>query len=104
MLLVLDVSGSMGDRSPATGATKLDLAKQAAVASLDQFKDDDEVGLRIFSTHIDGRRDVQTDFLDLVPVRRSGRTASSCAERIQDLVPAQRHAALRGDRRPRTRR
>ncbi|HEX2029650.1 MAG TPA: substrate-binding and VWA domain-containing protein, partial [Nitriliruptorales bacterium] len=49
VLLVLDVSGSMGDPAgQGTRDTKLDLAKQAAIDALDQFKDDDQVGLRIF--------------------------------------------------------
>ena len=33
-------------RRPGRGETKLDLAKQAAIEALDQFKDEDEVGLR----------------------------------------------------------
>ena len=32
--------------------TKLDLAKQAAIDALDEFKPDDEVGLRIFTTDV----------------------------------------------------
>ena len=53
VLLVLDISGSMGD--PATDdATKLDLAKEAAVSALDQFKDADEVGLWVFTTDLGG--------------------------------------------------
>ncbi|HEX7135694.1 MAG TPA: extracellular solute-binding protein, partial [Iamia sp.] len=49
--IVLDVSGSMGELATADGSeTKLDLAKEAAITALDQFKDDDEVGLRIFTT------------------------------------------------------
>ena len=41
---------------PDTGETRLDLAKRAAIEALDQFKDDDEVGLRIFTTNEDGHR------------------------------------------------
>src|SRR5262249_1138476 len=51
VLLVVDVSGSMGDKVDANN-TKLDLAQKAAADSLDQFRDDDLVGLRIFSTHL----------------------------------------------------
>jgi Ca-activated chloride channel family protein len=43
ILLVLDVSGSME-------GTKLDLMTRAAAQALDQFKDEDEVGLRVFSS------------------------------------------------------
>ena len=49
----MDVSGSMGDLGPASRpTTKLELASDAAIAALDQFKDEDEVGLRIFTTDI----------------------------------------------------
>ncbi|MFM2078339.1 MAG: hypothetical protein RJA49_2229, partial [Actinomycetota bacterium] len=49
VLLVVDVSGSMGDQASQNGsATKLELAQQAATSSLGQFKDDDLVGLWIF--------------------------------------------------------
>ena len=45
VLLLVDVSGSMGEvADPDTGATKLDLAKSAAISALDDFNDDDEVG------------------------------------------------------------
>ena len=57
VLLVLDVSGSMSEvADQETGETRLDLAKRAAIEALDQFKDEDEVGLRIFTTNEDGHR------------------------------------------------
>jgi Ca-activated chloride channel family protein len=63
--IVLDVSGSMGDPATSDGPeSKLDLAKQAAITALDQFKDEDEVGLRIFST---GLGDGTASFVDLAP-------------------------------------
>lgn len=62
IIMVFDVSGSMGDLG-GEGYSKLDLAKQAVLASLDQFKPEDEVGLWIFSTELDGDR----DYLELVP-------------------------------------
>ena len=72
VLLVIDVSGSMGDRGRRTAATtKLDLAKQAATAALDEFKDDDEVGLRVFSTDLGPTS--RRDYLDLVPIGPIGR-------------------------------
>ncbi len=66
-LLVIDVSGSMGDEADArSGATKLDLAKKAAIAALGQFQPEDEVGLRIFSTEIGTSE--PTDYRDVVPI------------------------------------
>ena len=50
VLLVIDVSGSMGDPVPNSGDTKLELAKRAAIRALGQFASDDDVGLWIFSS------------------------------------------------------
>jgi Ca-activated chloride channel family protein len=86
VLLVVDVSGSMGEEAtPGSVTTKLELAKQAAIASLGQFKDDDEVGLRIFTTEITGEPGV--DYLDLVPVAPIGPQRDELASRIENLVP-----------------
>src|SRR5206468_7716968 len=65
VLLVIDVSGSMGDNA-GNGTSKLDLAKQAAVQALGQFSPYDQVGLRIFSSGIS--RSEPTDYLDLCPI------------------------------------
>ena len=51
--LVIDISGSMSD--PAgddSGATKLELAVDAALGAIDQFGPRDVVGLRVFSTKL----------------------------------------------------
>jgi Ca-activated chloride channel family protein len=86
VLLVIDVSGSMGEPGdPDTGATKLDLAKDAAVAALEEFKDDDEVGLWIFSTDLGDNAD--QDVLELLPPTRVGDVREQLAGRIRDLVP-----------------
>ena len=67
VLLVIDVSGSMGDPAgEGTSATKLELARDAASAALDQFKDSDQVGLRIFTTDIGDV--IGETSIDLVPV------------------------------------
>src|SRR4029453_18293852 len=64
VLLVLDISGSMGE--PATDTeTKLDLAKQAAATAVGQFKDADEVGLWVFSTDLGGD---DPNYREAVPV------------------------------------
>ncbi|MCI0634473.1 MAG: substrate-binding and VWA domain-containing protein, partial [Actinobacteria bacterium] len=88
VLLVIDVSGSMGDLGDeATGETKLDLAKRAAISALDEFKPDDQVGLRIFSTEISGSE--PTDYLDLVDIGPIGQNRELIASRIRDLIPTQ---------------
>jgi Ca-activated chloride channel family protein len=52
VLLILDVSGSMGQSVEGAGMSRLDLAKDAAVTALDGFADHDEVGLWVFSTEL----------------------------------------------------
>jgi Ca-activated chloride channel family protein len=65
VLLVLDVSGSMQETT-ANGKSKLEVAKQAAVQSLDLFAADDEVGLWTFSTEQQGTSN--PPYNELVPV------------------------------------
>ncbi|MGH9032157.1 MAG: extracellular solute-binding protein [Acidimicrobiia bacterium] len=88
VMLVIDVSGSMGDPGDeTTGETKLDLAKRAAISALDQFKPEDEVGLRIFSTEISATE--PTDYVDVVEIGPIGQNREVLASRIRDLVPTQ---------------
>jgi Ca-activated chloride channel family protein len=87
VLLVLDVSGSMGDAADQEGHTKLDLAKQASIDALAQFKSDDQVGLRIFSTDISASP--PTDYVDLVPVGPIGSQREQLATKIRSLTPTQ---------------
>jgi Ca-activated chloride channel homolog len=88
VLMVIDVSGSMGEAaSGEDGPTKLDLVKRAAVDALDQFKPDDDVGLWIFSTEI--TRDEPTDYLEVLPIAPIGAQREAMAARIDDLVPTQ---------------
>jgi len=69
VLLVLDVSGSMQ-------GTKIDLMKQASVDALDQFADDDEVGLRTFASSV----------VDLMPVAPIGPHRQELKREIASLV------------------
>jgi Ca-activated chloride channel homolog len=88
VMIVIDVSGSMSEEAaPGSSDTKLDLAKRAAISSLGNFKDDDEVGLRIFSTDLPG--DESPNYLDLLPVAPIGPVRDQMAARIDDLVPVQ---------------
>jgi Ca-activated chloride channel homolog len=85
VLLVIDVSGSMGDPATEDGfETKLDLAKQAAIAALGEFNENDEVGLRVFSTDLTS--DGATS-LDLVPIGPIGQQRADLSRAIDDLVP-----------------
>jgi Ca-activated chloride channel homolog len=84
VLLVMDVSGSMGDPVAGTNDSKLDLAKRAAASALGQFKDDDLVGLRIFSSEIGPQGE---DVIDLLPIAPIGRTREQMRSAIGNLVP-----------------
>ncbi len=87
VLLLMDVSGSMDNLAdPETGATKLDLAKQATITALDEFNDDDEVGLWVFTTDLGDPNDPQ-QFLELVPIGRIGDVREGLRNKIRDLVP-----------------
>ncbi|HEY8217267.1 MAG TPA: extracellular solute-binding protein [Acidimicrobiia bacterium] len=88
VLLVMDVSGSMGDEAdPKSGDTKLDLAKRAATAALGEFNPDDEVGLRIFSTDISNRE--PTDYKDVVDIGPMSVNRPDLESSIERLVPTQ---------------
>ena len=84
VLFVIDVSGSMGERAGAGIETQLDLAKRAAISSLVNFKADDEIGVRIFSTSItaDG-----ADYLDLVPIGPVAANREAIRLAIDGLIP-----------------
>ncbi len=86
VLLLIDVSGSMGDPAAAgSDETKLDLARQAAINALDQFADRDIVGLRIFSTDLGGPdSDEYVDLVEPGPIRD---VASELSEQIDGLFP-----------------
>ncbi|WP_410587325.1 substrate-binding and VWA domain-containing protein [Amycolatopsis sp. lyj-23] len=84
VLLVVDVSGSMGDEVRGTGKSKIDLAKQAAIDSLGQFVPRDQVGLWQFATHLDGDKDYQ----ELLPVQALGNSGKeTLAMRLSGLTP-----------------
>ncbi|CAN5552955.1 substrate-binding and VWA domain-containing protein [soil metagenome] len=86
VMLVLDVSGSMGDPADPDnpgGPTRLDLAKQAVSDGLGDFKDEDLVGLRTFTTDDDGKPIVT----DLAPVAPIGPNREALANQVNSLVP-----------------
>jgi Ca-activated chloride channel family protein len=84
VLLVLDISGSMGEIVTDDGKTRLDLAQQAAVGALDQFKDTDDVGLWAFSTDLGGP---DPNVRELVPLGQIGETRPAIAQAIESQFP-----------------
>jgi Ca-activated chloride channel family protein len=86
VLLVIDISGSMKERAGTDSRdTKLDLAKQAAVDSLVDFKSNDLVGLRVFSTSI--APEPQPNWIDLVPIGPMSQNEASLRDQIEQLMP-----------------
>lgn len=88
VLLVLDVSGSMdepADPDDPASETKLDLAKRAAIDALDEFKGDDEVGLRVFSTNLGPGED--ENYLDLLEIQPMSTNRERLAGQIRDQLP-----------------
>jgi Ca-activated chloride channel family protein len=83
VLLVLDISGSMGELAT-DDATKLDLAKEAAVSALGQFKDADEVGLWVFSTDLGG---ADPNYREAVPIAPIGENRSVLEDQILAQFP-----------------
>ncbi len=87
VLLVVDVSASMGERaSPDSPATKLELATRAAADSLDQLDPDDQLGLRRFSTGLGA--DGQALWIDETPVGSMSAVADRIARELKELTPA----------------
>ncbi len=87
VLFVIDVSGSMGEAADDSSSdTKLDLAKRATVAALDEFKADDEIGLTIFSTDVGG---LGIDSVEVIPIGAASANREQMAEAVRNLTPVQ---------------
>jgi Ca-activated chloride channel homolog len=73
VLVVIDKSGSMNEKVPDTAKSKLELAKAAAIDSLSEFADQDEVALWQFSSKLDGDKDYQelSPFAKMNPAHRA---------------------------------
>ncbi|MGH9164879.1 MAG: substrate-binding domain-containing protein [Acidimicrobiales bacterium] len=84
VLMVVDVSNSMGEEV-ADGQTKLERAKAAAITAIGQFKAEDEVGLRIFSTDIGPKE--HPDYVDVVPIGPIGANREVIRGELRNLVP-----------------
>ena len=84
VLLLLDVSGSMGAQVGSAGATKLELAKKAALSALDQFAATDEVGVWAFTTDLPTESRI---YAELVPVAPVGTQRNKIASAVKNLIP-----------------
>ena len=96
VLLVIDVSGSMGDPASQDPTPRSwTWPSDAAIAALDQFKDADDVGLRIFTTDLDASGATSVDLVPVAPIGRGPADPAQGPDRVAD--PPERHAALPGD-------
>ena len=82
VLMILDVSGSMGEQVSG-GQSKLDLAKAAATQAVKGFAPNDQLGLWAFSTQLNG----DSPFKELVPVGEASSTIPEITTAIGGLVP-----------------
>lgn len=90
VLLVLDVSGSMGepaDPDDQGAGTKLDLAVRAVQDGLSKFKAEDLVGLRIFTTGIDSTDGADVSYQDLSPISPIGDSRERLRNEVGSLIP-----------------
>jgi len=84
VLMVIDVSGSMGEPVAGTGESKLDLAKKAALASVDALAPDDRLGLWVFSTPLGN---AAAPYRELVSPASVSQIKNEYRARVRDLVP-----------------
>ncbi len=84
VLVVLDVSGSMKEEVGTSGRSRLDVAKEAVLASLPFFADEASVGLWTFSRAARG-----PDWSEVVPLGRLDRRlgGGTARDRIATAVP-----------------
>jgi Ca-activated chloride channel family protein len=84
LLLVVDVSGSMGDPVPGLAKSRLGLVRAAAQATIAMLSDDSHVGLWLYATRLGGTRDHK----EAVPAGRLGDPAEGAASRREALAVA----------------
>jgi Ca-activated chloride channel family protein len=83
VLLVMDVSGSMGEVVAGAGQSKLALAQSAAIGALDGFAGNDEVGLWAFSTE---RGPNGQPWAELQSIGGAAGTVPAMKQQIADMV------------------
>jgi len=85
VLLVMDVSGSMADVVSGPGQTRLALAQQAVLGSLQGFAEQDEVGLWVFSS--EDAQDGVRPWTSLVEVAPAAQSLPQVEQMVPRLVP-----------------
>ncbi len=95
VLMLLDVSGSMGEPVADAGATKLELAKRAAVRAMSQFAPTDEVGLWAFTTDLGGEEQIYRELEPVLPISQQRADLRRSIEALIPLNGTPLYAAIR---------
>ncbi len=93
VLILLDVSGSMGEE--AGGGTKLELAKTAAVKALSQFTARDQVGLWTFTTDLPTPSGIYTELVPIAPISQNKQRITQAVTNLAPLNGTPLYAAIR---------
>ncbi len=83
VLMIVDVSGSMGVPVPAAASSRLELAADATAQAVDDFADTDDVGLWVFSTN---RGPAGEPWVSLVGIGPAAQTRSQIQAAAAGLV------------------
>lgn len=84
VLILMDVSGSMGEMVGSAGKSKLQLAQEATVQALDQLHERDELGVWAFTTDIAGPGKVVSEQSPIGPI---GEQRKQVEKAVKNLVP-----------------
>lgn len=84
VLILMDVSGSMGEMVGSAGKSKLQLAQEATVQALDQLHERDELGVWAFTTDIAGPGKVVSEQTPIGPI---GEQRKQVEKAVKNLVP-----------------
>ena len=95
VLMLLDVSGSMGEPVPDAGASKLDLAKAAAIRAMSQFAPTDEVGLWAFTTDMGAEDQIYRELEPVAPISQQRDDLRSSIRALTPLNGTPLYAAIR---------
>jgi len=95
VLMVVDVSGSMGADSGVGGKSKLDLAKSAVVTGLGQLVDTDQVGLWTFTTQLPTPTTITQEWVDVAPLSQTRQPITSSVSGLTPLAGTPLYAATK---------
>jgi hypothetical protein len=84
--VLLDVSGSMNEPVPGTGANRMAVTLKAAELGIGLMKPSTKLGVWLFSTNLDGDRDYQ-ELLPVLPISEQARTGGIDRLRAVQALP-----------------